>query len=117
MADAADLFNRVRSFGANIVLDGNSLRIVNPNKLPASAREYIAKNGKAVAEYLRSDENIEFEERAAIVEFEGGAPREWAEQFARYLSVTKPAGISEMDWSWFLTTCGRMIDEAPGASA
>lgn len=117
MADVADLFNRVRSFGANIVLDGNSLRIVNPQKLPASARTYIAKNGQAVAEYLRSDENIEFEERAAIVEFDGGAPREWAEQFARYLSLTKPAGVSEMDWSWFLTTCGRMIDEAPGASA
>jgi hypothetical protein len=112
----ADLVDRVRSFGANIVLDGNTLRIVNRQKLPDTARSYIAKHGKAIAEYLGSDENVAFEEHAAIVEFDGRAPRDWAEQFARYLTMTKPAGASAMDWSWFLTTCGRMIDEAPGAS-
>ncbi|RWI60267.1 MAG: hypothetical protein EOQ93_03120 [Mesorhizobium sp.] len=117
MTDVADLIDRVRSFGANIVLDGNALRIVNRQKLPDAARAYIAKHGKAVADYLRSDENIAFEERAAIIEFDGRAPREWAEQFARYLGQTKPAGVSDMDWSWFLTTCGRMMDEAPRASA
>ncbi|TGT36199.1 hypothetical protein [Mesorhizobium sp. M8A.F.Ca.ET.165.01.1.1] len=113
----ADLVDRVRSFGANIVLDGSALRIVNGQKLPAQARGFIAKNSKAIAEYLRSDENVEFEERAAIIEFDGNIPREWAEQFARFLSRAKPAGVSEIDWSWFLTTCGRMIDEAPGAAA
>jgi len=117
LTSVADLVDRVRSFGANIVLDGNSLRIVNRQKLPASAVAFITKHGKAVAEYLLSDENIEFEERAAIVEFDGCTPREWAEQFARYLTKTKPATVSEIDWSWFLTTCGRMIDEAPRAAA
>ncbi|WP_031201285.1 hypothetical protein [Mesorhizobium sp. LSJC265A00] len=112
----ADLVDRVRSFGANIVLDDNALRVVNGQKLPSAARSYIAKHGKAIADYLGSDENIEFEERAAIIDFDGRAPREWAEQFARYLSATKPSGVSEMDWSWFLTTCGRMIDEAPGVA-
>ncbi|AZO47089.1 MAG: hypothetical protein E5V66_00280 [Mesorhizobium sp.] len=116
MTDVADLIDRIRSFGANIVLDGNSLRIVNRQKLPPAAGAYVAKHGKAIAKYLRSDENIEFEERAAIIEFEGGAPREWAEQFARYLTKTKPAATDVMEWSWFLTTCGRMIDEAPRAA-
>lgn len=117
MTDVADLLDRVRSFGANIVLDGNTLRIVNRQKLPPAAVGYIAKHGKAVAEYLRSDENIEFEERAAIIEFDGCVPREWAEQFARYLTKTRPAGISDLDWSWFLTNCGRMIDEATRIAA
>ncbi|TIP49661.1 MAG: hypothetical protein E5X77_10150 [Mesorhizobium sp.] len=117
MTDVADLVDRVRSFGANIVLDGNSLRIVNRQKLPDAARSYIAKHGNAIAEYLVSNGNIAFEERAAIIEFDGRAPRDWAEQFARYLGRTKPAGVSDADWSWFLTTCGRMIDEAPRASA
>ncbi|MEW9808578.1 hypothetical protein [Mesorhizobium marinum] len=116
MSDIADLVDRVRSFGANIVLDGNALRIVNRQKLPPTAAAYIAKHAKVIAEYLVSDENIEFEERAAIVEFDGGMPREWAEQFARYLTRTKPANVDEVDWSWFLTTCGRMIDEAPRAA-
>ncbi|MBL8578109.1 MAG: hypothetical protein JNK47_12855 [Mesorhizobium sp.] len=117
MANIADLVDRVRSFGANIVLDGNTLRIVNKQKLPTGASAFIAKNGKAIAEYLRSDQNIDFEERAAIVEFDGKAPREWAEQFSRFLTMTKPASASEIDWSWFLTTCGHMIDEAPRAAA
>ncbi len=117
MTSVVDLVDRVRSFGANIVLEGNALRIVNRQKLPPTATAYIAKHGKAIAEYLRSDENVEFEERAAIVEFDGGVPREWAEQFARYLTKTKPANVEEIDWSWFLTTCGRMLDEAPRAAA
>lgn len=117
MADVADLVDRVRSFGANIVLDGNSLRIVNRQKLPATASAYIAKHANDIADYLRSDANVEFEERAAIVEFDGCMPREWAEQFARYLTSTKPARVSDMDWSWFLTTCGRLIDEAPREAA
>lgn len=116
MSSVADLIDRVRSLGANIVLDGNALRIVNKQKLPSAASAFIARHSKAIAEYLGSDENIEFEERAAIVEFDGNAPREWAEQFARYLTKTKPATIEDVDWSWFLTICGRMIDEAPRAA-
>jgi hypothetical protein len=116
MSSAADLVHRIQSFGANVILDGNALRIVNKQKLPATASAYIAKHGKEIAEYLRSDEYADFEERAAIIEFDGGAPREWAERFARYLGQAKPAGVSELDWSWFLTVCGRMIDEAPRAA-
>ncbi|MER9079940.1 hypothetical protein [Mesorhizobium sp. M0895] len=117
MSSVADLINRVRSFGANIVLEDGKLRIVNRPRLPASAMTYIAKHKVEIADYLQSDENVAFEECAAVIEFDGGAPREWAEQFARYLSKAKPAGVAEMDWSWFLTICGRMIDEAPRAAA
>ncbi|MER8979273.1 hypothetical protein [Mesorhizobium sp. M0870] len=113
MSNVADLVDRVRSFGANIVLEDGKLRIVNRGRLPVSAMTYIAKHKVEIADHLKTDENVAFEECAAIIEFDGCVPRQWAEQFARYLAKSKPASVSDIDWSWFLTTCGRMIDEAP----
>ncbi|RDE08370.1 hypothetical protein [Pelagibacterium lacus] len=117
MADAAAILDRIRSFGANVVLDGDQLRLINSRKLPAEARAFLAQHREAIGDLLRRDREASFEERAAIVEFDAGAPREWAEAFARFLTRTKPAHVSEIEWSWFLGTCGRMIDEAPKVAA
>lgn len=111
MANAAKILERVRALGANVLIDGGKLVIVNRGKLPAEAMDYIRQNGRAIADYL--DKETEFEERAAIIEFDGGAPRDWAEQFARVLIQSRPANVSDLDWSWFITQCGRIIDEAP----
>lgn len=111
MVDPGKILDRIRTHGANVMLDGDKLVIVNPAKLPDGARDFIRQHGKRIAAFL-SDE-AEFEERAAIVEHDGGAPRAWAEEFARFLTRTKPDGTDELEWSWFLTQCGRMIDEAP----
>lgn len=117
MAEAGIILDRIRSFGANVVLEGEQLRLVNSRKLPPDARNYLAMHRDAIAAVLRQDQQDAFEERAAIIEFDGGAPREWAEQFAKYLFQTKPKGVNEIDWAWFIDTCGRMIDEAPERSA
>jgi hypothetical protein len=37
-------------------------------------------------------------ERAAIIEFDGGVPREWAEGLARLLSSPPPAGVAPSLW-------------------
>lgn len=111
MADVSDLMARVRAHGANLMLDGGRLKLINGKKLPAGALDYIKQNGKLIADWL--DREAQFEERAAIIEFDGGAPREWAEQFAQYLFKTRPEGVNELDWTLFLDTCGRMLDEAP----
>lgn len=111
MADPAQIMSRIRSFGANILLDGSKLEIVNPGKLPAGASDFIRQNAKAIANFL--DQEGEFEERAAIIEFDGRAPRDWAEQFAQFCISHRPTGVSDLDWSWFLTQAGRIVDEAP----
>lgn len=115
MADAASIVARVRALGANIELTEAGLHIVNRARLPAKAIEFITTHRKEIADVLRDETDV-FEERAAIIEFEGHAPREWAEQFARTLMERKPASVNEVDWTWFLMSCGRIIDEAPRAA-
>jgi hypothetical protein len=50
------------------------------------------------------------EERAALMEHDGGAPKEWAEAFA-ILDQTQPlAEVSADRWKLFLDDCGRFLD-------
>ncbi|MBN7777750.1 hypothetical protein JYP49_14205 [Nitratireductor aquimarinus] len=111
MAKVEDLIARIRSHGANVMIDSGKLKLVNARKLPEGAMEFIRRNGKAIAEYL--DQEAAFEERAAIIEFDGGAPREWAEKFATFCIQQRPDGVDDIDWSWFISQCGKIIDEAP----
>ncbi|KAB2733609.1 hypothetical protein [Brucella intermedia] len=113
MADPAKILDRVRQLGADIVVDGNRLFIANRFKLTPDAVQFVQRNAAEIARYLSDDQRADFEERAAIIEYEAGAPREWAEQFAQILISKKPANVDDYDWSWFLSACGRIIDEAP----
>ena len=51
------------------------------------------------------------DERAAIVEFDGGAPRAWAEALAG-LDPNKPPGdVPLRRWLRFIDDCGRFLDD------
>jgi hypothetical protein len=59
------------------------------------------------------------EERGAIAEYDGGAPRAWAEALAR-LDPSKPLGdVPPRRWLRFVDDCGHFIDDgwAPCAEA
>ena len=51
------------------------------------------------------------EERAAIVEYDGGAPRPWAEALARLDPARVPPNISQERWAQFIDDCGRFLDQ------
>src|SRR5262249_39714943 len=51
------------------------------------------------------------EERAAIAEYDGGAPRPWAEALARLDPARVPPNISQERWTQFIDDCGRFLDE------
>lgn len=56
-------------------------------------------------------ENADFDERAAIAEFEAVVPREWAEGFAR-LDTAKPLlGFSCDRWRQLIDDGGRFLDQ------
>ena len=57
------------------------------------------------------------EERAAIVEFDGGAPRAWAEALARLDPACPPCGIPPKRWLRFIDDCGRFLDDGWAAHA
>ena len=60
---------------------------------------------------------IHFEERAAIVEYDGGAPREWAEGFARLNPNQPPADVPPHRWLRFIDDCGHFLDGGWAARA
>ena len=47
------------------------------------------------------------EERAAIIEFDGGAPRAWAEALARLDPDKPPGDVPARRWLQFIDDCGR----------
>ena len=50
------------------------------------------------------------EERAAIIEYEANAPRDWAEALAQLDRTKPPAEITHDRWLLFLDDCGRFLD-------
>jgi hypothetical protein len=60
----------------------------------------------------------DFEERAAIIEYDGEIPREWAEGLARLCVMPCPEGVSEIRWRQVVDDAGRFADNwAAKASA
>jgi hypothetical protein len=59
------------------------------------------------------------DERAAIIEFDGGAPRIWAEALARLDPTKPPIDVPPPRWLRFIDDCGRFLDQgwAPKAAA
>jgi hypothetical protein len=57
------------------------------------------------------------EERAAMVEYDGGAPRSWAEALARLDPTRPPSDMSAKRWLRFIEDCGRFLDDGWAARA
>jgi hypothetical protein len=52
----------------------------------------------------------EFEERAALIEYSAGVPRDWAEGLARLDPSRPPHGVSLARWHEFIDDVGRFLD-------
>lgn len=57
------------------------------------------------------------QERAAIIEYDGGAPRTWAEALARLDPARPPADMPPHRWMQFIDDCGRFLDAGWAARA
>ena len=57
------------------------------------------------------------EERAAIVEYDSGIPRAWAEGFARLDPNNTPADVPPRRWLRFIDDCGGFLDGGWAARA
>lgn len=108
MVDPDKILARIRDHGANVMLDGSKLVIVNRNKLPAGALDFIKANAKAVADAL--DHEAGFEERAAIIDHDGAVPQPLADQLARLLTASRPRDVDLADWNWFMGKAALIVD-------
>lgn len=109
MPSAEAIYARVRQYGANLKIEGEAITIVHEWKLPKQAIGVIAANRMELYRYL-DDKTAEFEERAAILEFDEGLPRKMAEQWATMMVYEVPR-LPPEDRSYVLTACGRIMDE------
>lgn len=108
MADAAAILKRIRAHGANVSFDDGKLVVVNKGKLPAGALDYIRANARAIIALVEREGDIE--ERAAIIEYDGGLSRQDADRLARLLFANCPQGTSAADWSWFVNKAMEIVD-------
>lgn len=113
MPSPSQIIERIRSHGANIMLDGTRLEIVNPSKLPPGASAFIREHGRGIAEFLAKE--ADFEERAAILEYDGHLNRPVAEYVAKLLLSNPPPGADWSDWSWFVAEGTKIIERGLAA--
>jgi len=73
---------------------------------PAPERPSNVSIVSIVTDHLPED----FEERAAITEFDAGIPREWAEAFARVQCAAPLAGYTPERWLALIDDGGRFLD-------
>lgn len=110
MADPRKILERIRSHGANLVLDDGDIRVINKTKLPAGAYDYVKSHAGEMAAFLEREGDIE--ERAAIMEHDGGFSREAADKFTSILFSTPPEDVDPADWTWFVSKATKVLEES-----
>ncbi len=92
-----------RSVATVATVAGGQARNSKPDRVP--------KDEKIVALAASPDHAPNSDiERAAIIEYGAGVPREWAEGYARLLAMPRPARVPPARWQVFLDDCGRFLD-------
>jgi len=59
---------------------------------------------------LQTNDPRQFEERAAIIEFDAGVPREWAEGFAQLCTMPRHPDFTEERWKTLIDDAGIFLD-------
>lgn len=84
-------------------------------------REALAKQqvGSPVTQVtdVTTDNGADYEERAALVEYGAGVPRDWAEGFARLDLASPSSGFSIARWRMVINDGGRFLDRWAGEAA
>jgi hypothetical protein len=81
---------------------------LNPPKPSKDTLAALHGSGGYILPYLSWSKREE--ERAAIIEYEANAPRDWAEALAQLDRTKPPAEITRGRWLLFLDDCGRFLD-------
>jgi hypothetical protein len=92
----------------SVTLESQLVATVTPVTYQApQSQENGATNSEADAP---EESSACFEERAAIIENDGGAPRTWAEALAQLDPTNPPVNVPLAHWEQFIDDCGRFFD-------
>ena len=120
-APAVDALAAVRAAGGDVRLVGpHHLKLIAPRALPDDLIEQVRAAKPELLNLLQNKTDATLgarpnwgeleEERAAIIEYDGGAPRTWAEALARLDPANPPADVPLARWQQFIDDCGRFLD-------
>jgi len=124
---AAEALRAARAAGINLGIDGDDLVLEASMPPPAAVLDAVSRHKAEIVSLLSptgdgwsaEDWQTVFDERAGIIEYDGGAPRAWAEALAKLDPARPPYDIPPKRWLQFIDDCGRFIDDgwAPCAEA
>ena len=113
MADVGAVLSKIRALGADVLLKDGSMVVGGSVHLNEDQRNWIAANREAIEKHLRSASRAD----APAPSEDDTAPYTWG-QFARILYSHTPEGADAFDWSWFITTAGKIVrDELGGVQS
>jgi len=100
--------------------EGTPAKVANPAKVWFQREKTLATLATLADGHLENRDSTpapetapdadEFAERAAIIEYEAGAPRPWAEALARLDPDLPPADVPLKRWQRFIDDCSRFLD-------
>jgi hypothetical protein len=113
---ATQALNAARAAGVNVGIDGEDLVLQAPAPPPHAVIEALSRFKSGVVALLRpsldaGDRQVCFDERAAMIEYDGDAPRVWAEALARFDPACPPRDISPERWLRIIDDCGHFLDD------
>jgi hypothetical protein len=111
--NVARLLGDIRSVGGSVTLIGNDLKLRIPKSAPRDLIDAVRAAKPELITLLREnpDADDDLEERAALVEYGAGVPREWAEGFARLDCSKPPQGYPLPRWHQIINDGGLFLDQ------
>ena len=122
---AAEALKAARAAGIKLGIDGDHLVLEAAVPPPPAVIDLLSSHKAAImallspAEdgWLTEDRRALFAERAAIIEFDAGASRTWAEALARLDPRSPPSDVPDRRWVQFIDDCGQFLDSGWGSRA
>jgi hypothetical protein len=117
MSAAVDMLAAVRALGGDVKLGSpGRLKVIAPGPLPDELIQQLrAVKPELFTLLAPTTQPVDTwtdaqEERAAIVEYDGGAPRDWADALARLVPDNPPRHVPPQRWLRFIDDCDRFLD-------
>jgi hypothetical protein len=115
---ARDLLEEARQHGVRLIpTPVGTIKASAPKPPPPDLLVKLKAHRAELAAALAEAETNDFEEREAIVEHDGGIPRDWAEGFARLDPDHPPTGVPLRRWVRFIDDIGLFLDNGFGVKA
>jgi hypothetical protein len=105
------ILTEAKAAGIHVKLDGGRLLMKADRKPPDELIAALKLHRDEIRAWLEAEKLRDAtDERAAIIEHDGGAPRSWAEALARLDPTRPPGDVPAIRWLRFVDDCGSFLD-------